>query len=195
MRPEICCNVQRPRETDRRTAKRESSTSREKTATLKKSSISFFRIVGAMFMQLRARCAHHSMAARGKWRFLDIPSTRSYPSVLGMMSKTKKPDALQGTLDLLVLKTLSREPRHGYSVAARIQEITDDALRVEEGSLYPALHRMEQAGWITAEWRITENNRRARIYRLTRAGQKRLGEEEARWDRLAEGVGKVLRFA
>jgi transcriptional regulator len=80
-------------------------------------------------------------------------------------------------------------------VAARIQQITDDALRVEEGSLYPALHRMEQAGWITAEWRVTENNRRARIYRLTRAGQKRLGEEEAKWDRLAEAVGKVLRIA
>ena len=127
--------------------------------------------------------------------FLDIASTRSYPSVLGMLPKTKKPDALQGTLDLLVLKTLSCEPRHGYSVAARIQQITDDALRVEEGSLYPALHRMEQAGWITAEWRVTENNRRARIYRLTRAGQKRLGEEEAKWDRLAEAVGKVLRMA
>ena len=80
-------------------------------------------------------------------------------------------------------------------MAARIQQITDDALRVEEGSLYPALHRMEQAGWITAEWRVTENNRRARIYRLTRAGQKRLGEEEAKWDRLAEAVGKVLRMA
>jgi len=81
------------------------------------------------------------------------------------------------------------------SVDARIQQITDDALRVEEGSLYPALHRMEQAGWITAEWRVTENNRRARIYRLTRAGRKRLGEEEAKWDRLAEAVGKVLRMA
>ena len=112
-----------------------------------------------------------------------------------MVGKRKKPDALQGTLDLLVLKTLSREPQHGYSVAARIQQITDDALRVEEGSLYPALHRMEQAGWIAAEWRTTENNRRARIYRLTRAGQKRLGEEEDRWGRLAIAVGKVLRFA
>jgi PadR family transcriptional regulator PadR len=126
---------------------------------------------------------------------LDIASTRSYPSVLGMPRKTKKPDALQGTLDLLVLKTLSREPQHGYGVAARIQQIADDALRVEEGSLYPALHRMEQAGWIAAEWRLTENNRRARIYRLTRTGQKRLSEEEAKWDRLLEAVGKVLRFA
>jgi PadR family transcriptional regulator len=102
-----------------------------------------------------------------------------------MLKKMKKPDALQGTLDLLVLKTLSREPQHGYGVAAR----------VEEGSLYPALHRMGQAGWIAAEWRFTENNRRARIYRLTRTGQKRLSEEEAKWDRLLEAVGKVLRFA
>ena len=112
-----------------------------------------------------------------------------------MADKGRKPDALQGMLDLVVLKTLSREPHHGYSIAARIQQVTDDALRVEEGSLYPALHRMEQAGWIAAEWRITENNRRARIYRLTRAGQKRLNEEEAKWDRLRDAVAKVLRFA
>jgi len=111
------------------------------------------------------------------------------------MMRQKKADALQGTLDLLVLKTLSRGPQHGYGIAARIQHITDDMLRVEEGSLYPALHRMEQAGWIAADWRFTENRRRARIYRLTRAGQKRLSEEEARWDRLLNAVGKVLRFA
>jgi PadR family transcriptional regulator, regulatory protein PadR len=112
-----------------------------------------------------------------------------------MRGKAKKPDALQGALDLLVLKTLSREPQHGYRIAACIQQITDDALRVEEGSLYPALHRMEQAGWIAAEWRMTENRRRARVYRLTRAGQKRLNEEEARWNRLFDAVGKVLRLA
>jgi PadR family transcriptional regulator PadR len=112
-----------------------------------------------------------------------------------MIRRAKKPDALQGTLDLLVLKTLSRSPHHGYGIAARIQEIADDALRVEEGSLYPALHRMEQAGWIAAEWQTTTNNRRARIYRLTRAGQKRLNEELEKWDRLTEAVGKVLRFA
>ena len=112
-----------------------------------------------------------------------------------MTAKRRKPDALQGTLDLIVLKTLSREPQHGYSIAARIQQVTDDALRVEEGSLYPALHRMEQAGWIAAEWRVTENKRRARIYRLTRAGQKRLNEEAAKWDRLRRAVAKVLRFA
>jgi PadR family transcriptional regulator PadR len=107
----------------------------------------------------------------------------------------KKQDALQGTLDLLILTTLRREPQHGYGIAAHIQTISDDALRVEEGSLYPALHRMEQAGWIAAEWQITSNNRRARLYRLTRAGLKRLDEEHERWDRLVKAVGKVVRFA
>jgi transcriptional regulator len=109
--------------------------------------------------------------------------------------KTKKPDALQGALDLVLLKTLSREPQHGYGLASRIQQITDDALRVEEGSLYPALHRMEQAGWVAAEWQLTDNGRRARIYRLTRAGRKQLAEQEAKWDRLTEAVGRILRFA
>ena len=104
-------------------------------------------------------------------------------------------DRLHGTLDALILKTLSWGPRHGYAVSRWLRYTSGDAIQVEEGSLYPALHRMEQAGWITAEWRVTENNRRARIYRLTRAGQKRLGEEEAKWDRLAEAVGKVLRMA
>jgi PadR family transcriptional regulator PadR len=112
-----------------------------------------------------------------------------------MSRRLKKPDALQGTLDLLVLKTLSNAPQHGYGIAARIQLITDDALRVEEGSLYPALHRMEQAGWIAAEWQITANNRRARFYRLTRRGQRRLNEEQEKWNRLTKAVGKLLRFA
>ena len=95
-----------------------------------------------------------------------------------MLRRTKKPDALQGTLDLLVLKTLSRGPQHGYGIAAHVQAVSGDILRVEEGSLYPALHRMEQAGWIAAEWQITANNRRARLYRLTRAGHKRLSDEQ-----------------
>ena len=112
-----------------------------------------------------------------------------------MLRRRKKPDALQGTLDLLVLKTLTRGPQHGYGIAAHIDSISDDILRVEEGSLYPALHRMEHLGWITAEWQTTANNRRARLYKLTRAGQKRLDEEQARWNRLAKGVGKVLRLA
>jgi PadR family transcriptional regulator len=112
-----------------------------------------------------------------------------------MLRRRKKPDALQGTLDLLVLRTLARGPDHGYGIATRIESISGDILRVEEGSLYPALHRMKEAGWIAAEWRVTENNRRARLYRLTRAGQKHLEEEQAKWTRLSKAVGRVLRFA
>src|SRR5262250_742249 len=94
-----------------------------------------------------------------------------------------KPDALQGTLDLLILKTLSRGPMHGYGIAVHIEQVSDDVLRVEEGSLYPALHRMEQSGWIGSEWGITDNNRRAKYYKLTAAGRKQLSEEEDRWGR------------
>jgi transcriptional regulator len=111
------------------------------------------------------------------------------------MLRRRKPDALQGTLDLLVLTTLSRGPQHGYGIAAHIQSISDDMLRVEEGSLYPALHRMEHLGWIRAEWQTTENNRRARMYHLTRAGVKRLDEEQAKWERLTQAIGKFLRYA
>jgi len=111
-----------------------------------------------------------------------------------MLPRRKKPDALQGTLDLLVLKTLSRGPRHGYGIAVEIAMISDDMLRVEEGSLYPALHRMEHLHWISAEWQTTESNRRARIYKLTRAGETRLAEEQQKWTRLTKGVAKVLRY-
>jgi PadR family transcriptional regulator, regulatory protein PadR len=107
----------------------------------------------------------------------------------------KHADALQGSLDLLVLKVLSLEPHHGYGIAARIQQIAGDALRVEEGSLYPALHRMEHAGWIAAGWQTTANNRRARFYRITRSGARRLADEQKRWDRVTRAVGRVLRFA
>jgi len=112
-----------------------------------------------------------------------------------MLRRTRKPDHLQGTLDLLVLKTLSRGPHHGYGIATHIERVTGDVLRVEEGSLYPALHRMEHLGWIAAAWSLTANNRRARLYRITRAGEKRLAEDEAKWTRLTEAVGKLLRFA
>ena|ERR1043165_7232024 len=112
-----------------------------------------------------------------------------------MLRRRRKPDALQGTLDLLVLKILSRGPHHGYGIAADIQSISGDLLRVEEGSLYPALHRMEQLGWIRAGWETTENNRRARVYTLTRAGEQHLADEQDKWTRLTKGVGKVLRFA
>lgn len=111
------------------------------------------------------------------------------------MLRRRKQDALQGTLDLLVLTTLRRGPQHGYGIAAHIQSISDDMLRVEEGSLYPALHRMEQLGWVRAEWLTTENNRRARLYRLTAAGRKRLDEEQEKWGRLTIAIGKFLRYA
>ncbi len=105
-----------------------------------------------------------------------------------------KPDSLQGTLDLLVLKTLSRRPRlHGYALVTAIHDISRDALRVEEGSLYPALHRMEDAGWVRAEWTTKVNGRRARVYELTAAGKKRLTAEESRWQVVTAAVNRVLR--
>ena len=105
------------------------------------------------------------------------------------------PDVLQGTLDLLILKTLARGPQHGYGIACHIQQVSEEALRVEEGSLYPALHRIEQAGWISAEWGTSDNNRRAKYYRLTAMGRKQLAKEEENWTQLTRAVAKVLRFA
>jgi transcriptional regulator len=107
-----------------------------------------------------------------------------------------KPDSLQGSLDLLVLKILSRRPcLHGYAIMTAIQEISSDVLRVEEGSLYPALHRMEEAGWVRAEWITKDTGRRARTYELTAAGKKQLGIEESRWRAVTLAVNRVLREA
>src|SRR5215204_3491800 len=107
-----------------------------------------------------------------------------------------KPDSLQGSLDLLVLKILSRRGRvHGYGIMAAIKESSGEVLRADEGSLYPALHRMEEAGWIRAEWVVKENGRRARIYAVTAAGRKRLAEEEERWETVTSAVNRVLRMA
>jgi PadR family transcriptional regulator PadR len=105
-------------------------------------------------------------------------------------------DILQGTLQLLVLKTLaSHGQMHGYGITAHIHTVSKELLRVEEGSLYPALHRMEQDDWIRAEWGLTEKNREARFYSLTPKGRKQLEQEEENWGRLTEGVRRVLRFA
>lgn len=104
-------------------------------------------------------------------------------------------DQLQGTLDLLILKVIAREPMHGYGVVQRIQQVSDDALRVEEGSLYPALHRMEQADWISSVWKVTESGRRAKYYNLTATGRRQLAREEKHWSRVTGAVAKVLRFA
>jgi PadR family transcriptional regulator, regulatory protein PadR len=105
-----------------------------------------------------------------------------------------KPDSLQGTLDLLVLKILSRRPKlHGYAIMTAIKDWSGDILRAEEGSLYPALHGMEEAGWIRAQWITKENGRRARIYELTAAGRRQLDQEESRWEMVTAAVNRVLR--
>src|SRR6476660_3682055 len=101
-------------------------------------------------------------------------------------------DLLQGTLDLLILRTLLAGPLHGWAISERIQQVSQDVLRVNQGSLYPALHRLEEEGWIAAEWGASENNRKAKFYRLTRAGQRQLETETENWKRLAEAVGRVL---
>jgi len=108
----------------------------------------------------------------------------------------QKNDILQGTLVLLVLRTLASQGRmHGYAITSHIQRVSDDLLRVEEGSVYPALHRMTDAGWLRAEWGTTERNREARFYTITAAGRKQLVEEEAGWARLRDGVQRVLKNA
>ena len=109
------------------------------------------------------------------------------------MAKSKN-DHLQGTLALLVLKSLDQGPMHGWGITLHIEKISNQVLRVEEGSLYPALHRMEQEGWIAAEWGVSENNRRARYYRLTAVGRKQLAAEQTNWQQITNAVGLVLSF-
>ena len=102
-------------------------------------------------------------------------------------------DVLQGTLDLLILRTIALEPMHGWAIAQRIQQTSNDRLRVQQGSLYPALHRLEHQGWIRADWGASENNRRARFYSLTKPGRRQLETEVAKWERLSAGVNLVLK--
>jgi transcriptional regulator len=104
-------------------------------------------------------------------------------------------DLLQGTLDLLILKTLALEPMHGWGISQRIQQVSQDSLQVQQGSLYPALHRLEQQGWIASEWGASENNRRAKYYRLTVRGRKQLEIETAKWERLSAAVAQILETA
>ena len=106
-----------------------------------------------------------------------------------MASKT---DLLQGTLDLLVLKTLTLGPNHGLGIARRIDQVTQGTFKVKPGSLFPALHRLEESGWLTSEWGESENNRRAKYYRLTRAGERQLANEEKNWDRIARAIARAL---
>src|SRR6202521_4212626 len=114
---------------------------------------------------------------------------------MGAVVVRPKTDVLQGTLVLLVLKALARGPMHGYGITLHIQMLSKEVLRVEEGSLYPALHRMAQDGWIKSEWGASENNRRACFYSLTPAGRKQLAEEEKSWARLTQAVANVLQHA
>jgi transcriptional regulator len=107
----------------------------------------------------------------------------------------EKPDLVYGTLDMLILKALQHEPRHGLAIADRIQQISEDILRVEQGSLYPALYRLEAQGWIKAEWGVSNNNRRARFYRLTNSGRKQLAAETEHWSRITAGINLVLKGA
>jgi transcriptional regulator len=105
----------------------------------------------------------------------------------------KPTDLVQGTLDLLILKNLTLEPMHGWAISQRIRSVSEEVLQVNQGALYPALHRLEQNGWIKAEWGESENNRKAKYYTLTRAGKKYLGKEEANWERLSAAIGLVLK--
>jgi len=105
---------------------------------------------------------------------------------------TSSIDLLQGTLDVLVLKTLSWGPRHGYAVARGLQQLTDDVLQIEEGSLYPALHRMERRGWVESEWGLSENNRRAKYYKLTASGRRQLDSEVGEWKRISLAISFAL---
>jgi PadR family transcriptional regulator PadR len=107
----------------------------------------------------------------------------------------KPVDLVQGTLDLLILKALALEPMHGWAIGKRIRMLSKDVLLVQQGSLYPALHRLEQQGWVSAKWGVSEQNRRAKFYALTRAGRKQLDRESALWERLAAAITLVVRTA
>jgi PadR family transcriptional regulator len=106
-----------------------------------------------------------------------------------------KADILQGTLDMLILKTLALEPAHGWGIAQRIQQVSRDVLQVNQGSLYPALYRLEQQGWIASEWGTSENNRKAKFYRLTRSGERQLEAETENWTRVSEAIARILETA
>ncbi|MCU1237593.1 MAG: transcriptional regulator, PadR family [Candidatus Solibacter sp.] len=119
--------------------------------------------------------------------------TEGSPRILISDTDMSKPnDLVQGTLDLLLLKILALEPLHGWAITLRLKSVSGDVLQVSEGSLYPALHKLEQEGWITAEWKQTENNRRAKFYSLTRLGKRHLVSEVANWERLSSAISRVI---
>ncbi|HUL74879.1 MAG TPA: PadR family transcriptional regulator [Vicinamibacterales bacterium] len=108
------------------------------------------------------------------------------------MAKAPKNDLLQGTLDLLILKTLALGAQHGWGISQRIQQVSGDVLQVNQGSLYPALHRLEEQGWVASEWGVSDNNRQAKFYRLTRAGERQLARETESWEQMAAAVARIL---
>ena len=111
------------------------------------------------------------------------------------MSRPPTPDLLPGTLDLMILRTLQTEPRHGWAISERIQQISQDVLQVNQGSLYPALHRLEHQGWIQAEWRVSELGRRAKYYQLTSSGRRQLTVEANKWERMSGAIDRVMKLA
>ncbi|HEY7500613.1 MAG TPA: PadR family transcriptional regulator [Vicinamibacterales bacterium] len=112
-----------------------------------------------------------------------------------MVRRSSTPDLLHGTLDLMILRTLQTEPMHGWAISERIQQISQDVLQVNQGSLYPALHRLEHRGWIEADWGVSELGRRAKFYRLTASGRRRLAVEASEWERMSTAIGRVMKLA
>lgn len=136
------------------------------------------------------------MASRRHMRDVSNVDTRTKSScrtsTQAIMARSTRTDLLQGTLDMLILRTLSLGPQHGWAIAQRIQQVSEDVLQVNQGSLYPALHRLELQGWIAADWGVSDTNRQAKFYRLTRTGQKQLQTEAANWERITAAVARVM---
>ena len=147
-----------------------------------------FRITKAAITGFLIRC--HSAALAGRVLLVSYSPKRFMGEKYGLRG-----DLVQGTLDMLILKALSRGAMHGYAIMEFIQQTSEDVLRVEEGALYPALHRLELRGLLNASWGVSENNRRARYYKLTAAGRKHLSIESTTWDRLSAGIARVMRTA
>ena len=137
-----------------------------------------------------------SGAARSHRFFgLGVDSRHQSTIVSTTDTMTPRPDLLPGTLDMLILRTLQRDALHGWAISERIQEISQDVLEINQGSLYPALHRLEHRGWIEAEWAVSELGRRAKYYRLTAAGRRQLAVETREWERMSNAIGRVLKHA
>jgi transcriptional regulator len=126
---------------------------------------------------------------------LTVDTNVGIVSAIDIMPRHPVPDLLPGTLDLLILRTLQNQPMHGWSISERIQQISEDVLQINQGSLYPALHRLEHQGWIEAEWAVSELGRRAKYYQLTAAGRKQLARETNEWERMATAIGRVMKLA